>query len=80
VNCELIARSSCTTFDELRADCRFFFPTPLQKLKTRVIKKSTNPEWDEELTLSIEDPAVPIRLVRYALDHLHFVSLFFRPA
>lgn len=34
-----------------------------QKLKTRVVKKSTNPEWNEELTLSIEDPAVPIRLV-----------------
>lgn len=28
-----------------------------------MVKKSVNPEWDEELTLSIEDPAVPIRLV-----------------
>ncbi|KQJ94489.1 hypothetical protein BRADI_3g10810v3 [Brachypodium distachyon] len=33
-----------------------------QKLKTRVIKKTTNPEWNDELTLSIEDPEVPIRL------------------
>ncbi|GJM91058.1 hypothetical protein PR202_ga07394 [Eleusine coracana subsp. coracana] len=39
-----------------------------QKLKTRVIKKSTNPEWNEELTLSIEDAAVPIRLEVYDKD------------
>ncbi|GJM91059.1 hypothetical protein PR202_ga07395 [Eleusine coracana subsp. coracana] len=39
-----------------------------QKLKTRVIKKSTNPEWNEELTLSIEDPAVPIRLEVFDKD------------
>jgi hypothetical protein len=29
-----------------------------QKLKTRVVRKSVNPEWNDELTLSIEDPAV----------------------
>ncbi|KAL6646895.1 hypothetical protein ACP70R_015589 [Stipagrostis hirtigluma subsp. patula] len=39
-----------------------------QKLKTRVIKKTTNPEWNEELTLSIEDPAVPIRLEVFDKD------------
>lgn len=39
-----------------------------QKLKTRVVKKSVNPEWDEELTLSIEDPAVPIRLEVFDKD------------
>ncbi|XP_066309209.1 GTPase activating protein 1-like [Miscanthus floridulus] len=39
-----------------------------QKLKTRVVKKSTNPEWNEELTLSIEDPAVPVRLEVYDKD------------
>ncbi|MFW8172160.1 hypothetical protein, partial [Klebsiella pneumoniae] len=30
--------------------------------------KSVNPEWDEELTLSIEDPAVPIRLEVFDKD------------
>ncbi|GJN19717.1 hypothetical protein PR202_gb07022 [Eleusine coracana subsp. coracana] len=40
-----------------------------QKLKTRVIKKnSTNPEWNEELTLSIEDSAVPIRRMSILYD------------
>ncbi|NP_001132168.1 GTPase activating protein 1 [Zea mays] len=39
-----------------------------QKLKTRVVKKSVNPEWDDELTLSIEDPAVPIRLEVFDKD------------
>ncbi|XP_062218929.1 GTPase activating protein 1 [Phragmites australis] len=39
-----------------------------QKLKTRVIKKSTNPEWNEELTLSIEDPVVPVRLEVFDKD------------
>ncbi|KAL6877567.1 hypothetical protein ACP4OV_012782 [Aristida adscensionis] len=39
-----------------------------QKLKTRVIKKTTNPEWNEELTLSVEDPALPIRLEVFDKD------------
>jgi len=39
-----------------RANCYYFFNI-LQKLRTKVIKKNTNPEWSEELTLSIEDPA-----------------------
>ncbi|XP_062168409.1 GTPase activating protein 1-like, partial [Alnus glutinosa] len=34
-----------------------------QKLKTRVVKKNINPEWNEDLTLSIADPSVPIKLV-----------------
>ncbi|XP_051147768.1 protein C2-DOMAIN ABA-RELATED 4-like [Andrographis paniculata] len=38
-----------------------------QKLKTRVIKKNVNPEWNEDLTLSISDPNVPILLTVY--DH-----------
>jgi len=35
----------------------------MQKLKTRVVKKNLNPEWNEELTLSISDPHTPIHLV-----------------
>ena len=34
-----------------------------QKLKTRVVRKSINPEWNDELTLSIEDPTIPVKLV-----------------
>ncbi|XP_028067861.1 protein C2-DOMAIN ABA-RELATED 7-like [Camellia sinensis] len=33
-----------------------------QKVKTSVIKNNCNPEWNEELTLSIKDPNVPIIL------------------
>ncbi|XP_008240150.1 PREDICTED: protein C2-DOMAIN ABA-RELATED 4-like [Prunus mume] len=38
-----------------------------QKLKTRVIKKDVNPEWNEDLTLSVTDPSIPIKLTVY--DH-----------
>ncbi|KAI3443276.1 C2 domain-containing protein [Psidium guajava] len=38
-----------------------------QKLKTRVIKKDVNPEWNEDLTLSVSDPSIPIELTVY--DH-----------
>ncbi|XP_059641521.1 protein C2-DOMAIN ABA-RELATED 4-like [Cornus florida] len=38
-----------------------------QKLKTRVIKKDVNPVWEEDLTLSISDPNLPIKLTVY--DH-----------
>ncbi|XP_020579456.1 GTPase activating protein 1-like [Phalaenopsis equestris] len=39
-----------------------------QKLKTRVIKKTVNPEWDEELTFSVEDPSFPVKLEVYDKD------------
>lgn len=35
----------------------------MQKLKTRVIKKDINPVWNEDLTLSVADPNVPVALV-----------------
>uniref|UniRef100_A0A7N0V1C0 C2 domain-containing protein n=1 Tax=Kalanchoe fedtschenkoi TaxID=63787 RepID=A0A7N0V1C0_KALFE len=38
-----------------------------QKLKTRVIKKDINPKWDEDLTLSVVDPNLPVTLTVY--DH-----------
>ncbi|MED6156034.1 Protein C2-DOMAIN ABA-RELATED 4 [Stylosanthes scabra] len=43
-----------------------------QKLKTRVIKKDVNPEWNEELTLSVQDPNVPFTLTVY--DHDTFTK------
>lgn len=36
----------------------------LQKLRTRFIKRNVNPEWNEELTLSVTAPDQPIKLVR----------------
>ncbi|KAL0701007.1 hypothetical protein Bca4012_057129 [Brassica carinata] len=33
-----------------------------QKLRTRVVKKNLNPEWNEDLTLSISDPILPIKI------------------
>lgn len=42
----------------------------VQKLKTRVIRRNTNPIWNEELTLSVEDPALPVRLVCFSVTLL----------
>lgn len=39
-----------------------------QKLKTRVIKKNVNPEWNEDLTLSIVDLSLPVKLTVYDRD------------
>ncbi|XP_009612263.1 protein C2-DOMAIN ABA-RELATED 3-like [Nicotiana tabacum] len=39
-----------------------------QKLKTRVVKKNVNPEWNEDLTLSITEPIQPIKLQVYDKD------------
>uniref|UniRef100_A0A2N9GKT4 C2 domain-containing protein n=1 Tax=Fagus sylvatica TaxID=28930 RepID=A0A2N9GKT4_FAGSY len=39
-----------------------------QKLKTRVVKKNVNPEWNEDLTLSIADPSLPIKIFVYDED------------
>lgn len=35
----------------------------LQKLKTRVIYNDVNPEWNEDLTLSVTDPSLKVLLV-----------------
>ncbi|KAL5570830.1 hypothetical protein UlMin_020427 [Ulmus minor] len=43
-----------------------------QKLKTRVVKKNVNPEWDELLTLSISDENLPIKLFVYDKDTFSF--------
>ncbi|CAL5326071.1 hypothetical protein ACSBR2_022968 [Camellia fascicularis] len=39
-----------------------------QKLKTRVVNKNVNPEWNEDLTLSIADPNLPINLSVFDKD------------
>ncbi|KAK9902396.1 hypothetical protein M0R45_001635 [Rubus argutus] len=39
-----------------------------QKLKTRVVKKNVNPEWNEDLTLSISDSSLPIHIAVYDKD------------
>ncbi|KAB2051483.1 hypothetical protein ES319_A12G057900v1 [Gossypium barbadense] len=39
-----------------------------QKLKTRVIKKNVNPEWNDDLTLSIVDLSLPVKLAVYDRD------------
>ncbi|GAB4860975.1 Protein C2-DOMAIN ABA-RELATED 4 [Ancistrocladus abbreviatus] len=41
-----------------------------QRLKTRVIKKDCNPVWNEDLTLSVSDPTLPVKLTVY--DHDFF--------
>ncbi|EXC20649.1 putative ADP-ribosylation factor GTPase-activating protein AGD11 [Morus notabilis] len=43
-----------------------------QKLKTRVVKKNLNPEWNELLTLSVSDPNTPIKLFVYDKDTFSF--------
>ncbi|CAN6445657.1 unnamed protein product [Victoria cruziana] len=39
-----------------------------QKLKTRVIKQNINPEWNENLTLSVSDPILPIKIEVFDKD------------
>nr|ACU14102.1 unknown [Glycine max] len=39
-----------------------------QKLKTRVVKNNCNPDWNEELTLSVKDVKTPIHLTVYDKD------------
>ncbi|GAU44510.1 hypothetical protein TSUD_122800 [Trifolium subterraneum] len=39
-----------------------------QKLKTKVVKKNLNPEWNDDLTLSISDLHTPIHLHVYDKD------------
>ncbi|KAJ4788678.1 Calcium-dependent lipid-binding (CaLB domain) family protein [Rhynchospora pubera] len=42
-----------------------------QKLRTKVKKKSINPEWDEELTFCIDDADVPFRLEVFDKHSFH---------
>ncbi|KAF7851403.1 hypothetical protein BT93_L4020 [Corymbia citriodora subsp. variegata] len=42
------------------------------KLKTRVVKRNLNPEWNDELTISIADPSLSIKLMVYDKDKFSF--------
>jgi hypothetical protein len=62
----------------------FFFFSPelmfiiyflLQKLKTRVIKQNINPEWNDDLTLSIVDPKLPVLIVSILVFSLDTIRL-----
>ncbi|KAJ6846228.1 GTPase activating protein 1-like [Iris pallida] len=39
-----------------------------QRLKTSVKKKTVNPEWNEDLTLSVSDPVLPLKIEIYDKD------------
>ncbi|XP_062107533.1 protein C2-DOMAIN ABA-RELATED 4-like isoform X2 [Humulus lupulus] len=39
-----------------------------QKLKTRVVRNCVNPQWNEDLTLSVVDPTLPVKLLVYDKD------------
>ncbi|KAG2715122.1 hypothetical protein I3843_03G066000 [Carya illinoinensis] len=54
--------------DVRSSDPYVFIKMGKQKLKTRVVKKNINPEWNEDLTLSITDPIIPINLFVYDKD------------
>ncbi|KAK9115262.1 hypothetical protein Syun_022059 [Stephania yunnanensis] len=43
-----------------------------QKVRTSYLKRNLNPEWNEELTLCVEDPNLPLKLEVY--DHDTFSS------
>ncbi|KAK2441875.1 protein C2-DOMAIN ABA-RELATED [Trifolium repens] len=40
-----------------------------QKLKTKVVRKNLNPEWNNDLTLSISDTHTPVHLQVYDKDN-----------
>ncbi|GMN28521.1 hypothetical protein TIFTF001_002080 [Ficus carica] len=43
-----------------------------QKLKTRVVKRNVDPEWNDLLTLSVTDPNTPVKLFVYDKDTFSF--------
>lgn len=54
--------------DILTSDPYVVISMDQQKLKTRVVKNNCNPEWNDQLTLSIKDPNTPINLTVYDKD------------
>ncbi|XP_023526650.1 protein C2-DOMAIN ABA-RELATED 1-like [Cucurbita pepo subsp. pepo] len=58
--------------DVVSSDPYVVFKMGKQKLKTRVVKQNINPEWNEDLTLSIQDPNLPVYLIVYDKDKFSF--------
>ncbi|XP_024020929.1 protein C2-DOMAIN ABA-RELATED 7 [Morus notabilis] len=56
--------------DTLSSDPYVLVTMGEQKLKTRVVKNNCNPEWNDELTLSITDLETPITLTVFDRDTL----------
>ncbi|KAL0549186.1 hypothetical protein IC582_013667 [Cucumis melo] len=54
--------------DVCSSDPYVIFKMGKQKLKTRVVKQNINPEWNEDLTLSIQDPSLPVNVLVYDKD------------
>ncbi|KAL8125103.1 protein C2-DOMAIN ABA-RELATED 4-like [Apium graveolens] len=54
--------------DTLSSDPYVIVRMGKQKLKTSVISKSINPEWNEDLTLTVTDPILPVKLQVYDQD------------
>ncbi|KAK2978009.1 hypothetical protein RJ640_026443 [Escallonia rubra] len=71
----LAIRDACTSSDPyvvvtMGSQACSSSPPPLlfHKLKTKVVTDNCNPIWDDELTLSIKDPNVPIKLEVFDKD------------
>lgn len=64
VTCKIVR---CRILHSLIYLISFFFLPFMQRVKTRVIKKTCNPVWNDELTLSITNTNDPIVLVSYIL-------------
>ncbi|KAF4373046.1 hypothetical protein G4B88_008839 [Cannabis sativa] len=45
---------------------------PKKKVKTCVVKKNVNPEWNDLLTLLVSDPNTPVKLCVYDKDTFSF--------
>ena len=56
--------------------CLFWWLCLNQKLNTRVVKKNVNPEWNEDLTLSISDSTLPIQIVSVLIFFFYIRNIF----
>ncbi|KAK4776311.1 hypothetical protein SAY86_004999 [Trapa natans] len=54
--------------DIVSSDPYVVFRMGNQSIKTRVVKKNLNPEWNEELTLCVTDQRQPVQLMVYDRD------------